>query len=148
MAMSSAPVPAPTHSSSWGTTCTSTNGKSTTLSRGRGGSLHPVIQAGRTADLSAAPVRRATPPANHVPDVAGQAGPHLHAAWSWSTGDRSLRREAQLRHRRPGREDRWKALSDGHEGFASSGPETGRATQIADSVGDLGLRAVKSPTGG
>src|SRR5580704_1598070 len=53
MAMSAARVLAPTHSSSWVTTCTSSNGTSTTHSRERGGSLHPVIQAGRTADRSA-----------------------------------------------------------------------------------------------
>jgi hypothetical protein len=51
MAMSSARVPAPTHSSCWVTTCTSSNGKSMTPSRERGARLHPVMKAGRTADL-------------------------------------------------------------------------------------------------
>jgi hypothetical protein len=50
-AMSWARAPAPTHSSSWVTTCTSSNGKNTTPRKGRGGSLPPVIQASRTANI-------------------------------------------------------------------------------------------------
>src|SRR4029453_7600931 len=50
MATSSARVPARTRSSSLATTCTSSNAKSTTPTRGRGGTLRPVIQAGPIAE--------------------------------------------------------------------------------------------------
>ena len=70
--------PSPYRSSSWVTTCTSLNGKSTTPSRGPGGSLHPVIQAGPIAEFLDG-IRGRNPslalPGSRLPGVSW-CGPH------------------------------------------------------------------------
>src|SRR5271165_893593 len=115
--MSSARVPAPTHSSSQVPTWTSTDGKRTTPSGGHGGSLHPVIQAGRTANIcwqdrddrrtirNAADARRAAQNALRVAVREACA-----ADWSWDRISAALARVSNDHAA-------WLSFSPGGKGF-------------------------------